>query len=335
MGWLGFTMRQEGLTSILNTRWAPLALKGFFPDKREIYNFKQAGAHQLMTDRQMLDSADIDGNYGLILHDKVLFEMVMSRYIKVPRNLAMVRGGRLIGLDPSSKSSEHVDLVALLEKHGALFSRPVDKCSGVGVTLFEHRDGQFTQDGRSLDRADLLLALLESGDIVLSERIGQSAFAQHLYTRTLNTTRVMTMLDPDTGEPFVAGAMQRIGNECSYPTDNASRSGFICNVDLETGRMSRALVITQRYRQVERHPESGVVFAEQVIPHWQDLCEELLDVTRRFPMLPYIAWDVALTDGGITLIEGNRWTDISPIQVFRPMLADRRIRRFLEHHALL
>ena len=52
-----------------------------------------------MSDRQMLMSSGIDGKYGIVLQDKVLFELVMSRYVKVPQNFALIRDGKVIWLD--------------------------------------------------------------------------------------------------------------------------------------------------------------------------------------------------------------------------------------------
>ena len=77
------------------------------------------------------------------------------------------------------------------------------------------------------------------------------------------------------------------------------------------------------------------MFRDQVIPCWAESTTALLTVAARLPMLPYVAWDVALTDLGLCVIEGNHWTEVAGFQLNRPWLDDPRIRRFFEHHGIV
>jgi hypothetical protein len=42
-----------------------------------------------------------------------------------------------------------------------------------------------------------------------------------------------------------------------------------------------------------------------------------------------------LGEEDIVVIEGNAWSDVSLFQIYRPLLLDRRIERFLRHHQIL
>jgi hypothetical protein len=48
------------------------------------------------------------------------------------------------------------------------------------------------------------------------------------------------------------------------------------------------------------------------------------------PYLPYVGWDVVVTDDGIRILEGNSNSGLDGIQHYGPLLADPRVRRFYE-----
>jgi len=50
------------------------------------------------------------------------------------------------------------------------------------------------------------------------------------------------------------------------------------------------------------------------------------------PYLPFLGWDVLMTDDGCRIIETNPGSGLFVIQATRPLLADQRVRRFLETH---
>ena len=50
------------------------------------------------------------------------------------------------------------------------------------------------------------------------------------------------------------------------------------------------------------------------------------------PYLPFIGWDVVMTADGYRIIETNPGSGLFVIQATMPLLADKRVRRFLETH---
>lgn len=64
------------------------------------------------------------------------------------------------------------------------------------------------------------------------------------------------------------------------------------------------------------------------VPRWKEVCGALLEAVRKFPFLIYIGWDVAVTDDGFFVIEGNKNTDADLLQVHGGLLKDARARRF-------
>src|SRR5690606_17508415 len=177
----------------------------------------------------------------------------------------------------------------------------------------------------------------QDGSIV-TELITQGAFGRSVFADAVNTMRVITMVDPDTREPFVASAIYRFGTAKSAPTDNVSRGGIRSAIDVATGRMAAGSASwayeNGSFKSYPTHPESGAQLEGVTIPGWPEVVATLLDIVRRFPMLVYVGWDALVSDEGVVVIEGNHSPNLTQ-QVTGPYLADPRIRRFIESHGVL
>ena len=281
-------------------------------------------------------SSLIDWEYGQLLHDKLLFEIFMREHVRVPRNLVWIRNGKPTWLSPADEGE--ASLGGLLRLHGELIVKPKDRLGGKGVELLEFREGVIYRDGVETAESAIGWDTYRRDERLVSEYVHQGEFARSLYPRTVNTLRVITMLDPADGSAFVPGAYFRIGCAESYPTDNTSRGGYFCNVDVESGRLSKAVVdylVDRPFQWLEKHPETGVVFEDVVIPDFSNICDQLVEAALAAPMLPYVSWDVAILDDGISVIEGNHWSDLVTFQFSKPLLIDERVRRFFEYHNVL
>jgi len=281
-------------------------------------------------------SSRIDGRHGIILHDKVLFELIMRHWVKVPHNFAFIHKGKLTWLDNDSVNDS--DLTGLIRQQGKIILKPVDSVGGKDVKILEYKDNDYYQNDRIIDEGVLPKIFFKSGNVVISEFAHQGQFTSSLYPKTVNTVRMLTMLDPETQLPFIGAAILRIGCAQSIPVDNISAGGISCNIDLTTGRLGKGImnmVSEKPLRRIERHPETNAPLEGQTIPNWSGICQEMLDLAAKFPILPYVAWDIALLDEGIVVIEGNRWSGLNVFQHSKPMLADERIQRFFRYHRII
>jgi len=304
--------------------WLDPRRRGFSPFHYRFWRIDRSGPDQFLNDRQVRNTAKIDGPYGVVLDDKVLFELVMQRYVRVPRNFARLQRGRLIWLDGGTPPDR--SLHSLLQERKKLVVKPVDQNGGRGVRLLEYRKGLSPQD-----------LLSGSEDVIISEHIEQGAYSSSLYPGSVNTVRMLTLRDRADQSSFVAMAVQRIGCAQSAPVDNVSRGGLSCAVDLETGQLGKVIKYKSDdpFQFHDRHPDTGKSFEGVVVPDWRGICSKMIELADKFPMLPYVAWDVALLDDDIVVIEGNSWTGLGTLQRERPLLADPRVRRFYEAYGIL
>jgi hypothetical protein len=317
-------------------RQLSLGLRGFYPERHAFYELDKNDRRLYVSDLQMARSSFINRQYRPMLDNKVLFEVIVGRYAEVPASLVLVRNGQPFWLGALPEESR--TLPELIRKQRAVMAKPVIGNGGRGVQLLEFKDGGFQRNGVQIDESKLSWSLLGACDTLVSVYVRQGSFANGLYPKSVNTIRVLTMLDPDTQSPFIADAVIRVGCNKSAPVDNVSSGGFVCNIEPDSGRLSNAVAgfyLDGPVRRIECHPDTGMVFADQVIPDWESIREQVVILAAKFPMLPYIAWDLAILDEGISIIEANSWSELGSIQMGKPLLADPRVRKFFEHHKVL
>lgn len=338
--WLKFTyyflysIRNRRPWSLSPLTWIRLYYRGFLPNKLNLFGLDKAKNWKpYLNDRQELLTQYIDGEYGIVINDKLLSTMVLRGSARIPQTWAVIKNGKIS--TPVSRKTD--TLQSILREKGKAILKPTDCCGGKGVVLLEYRDGVYLRNRQAADKTELESMVSESGTFLLTEFINQGDYASALYPDTVNTVRMITMLDPETRKPFIAGATQRIGTSQSFPVDNISSGGLGCVVDLRTGRLEKASRVFMEIplRWIERHPESGIEFEKQVIPQWEEICAEIISLAQSLPMIPYIAWDVAILNDGISIIETNSWSDLNMYQTMKPLPEDPVIRRFFEHHGVI
>ena len=161
---------------------------------------------------------------------------------------------------------------------------------------------------------------LSSGDYILQERIKASAEASVLYGGSINTIRIITVRQ--TGEePRLFARFQRMGSVATGNVDNWSSGGVAAGIkdngylkDIGYFRFDTPGGCT------ERHPDSGIKFASYHIPDYDKAIELALEAHRHFHNLFSCGWDVAITECGPVLVEGNDcWGSGSPQVCDRPL----------------
>jgi hypothetical protein len=314
-----------------------LAWHGFLPDKYHLYNLRENNFRLYCSDWQVLMTQTIDGHYAAILYDKLLFETVVGQVANVPANFALIDRGSVTWL--SDHPPPQHNLMALVRQQGKVILKPRNLDGGRGVHLLEYRDDAYGCDGNAVDEQALSLILDEARNSMVVEFVEQSAFASRLYPDSVNTIRFITFIDNESGKPFIAVAGMRIGCDKSAPRDNFYAGGlFVDHIDHTTGQLGKAMKPLDDgpgFEWIDQHPETGLVFQDQVIPDWENVCGSLLETAEKLPYLPLVAWDVALLEDGISIIEGNHWSMLSDFQCNRKLLEDPRVRAFFRHHNML
>lgn len=339
----------DKLRSLLSGGTAPASVgqrlkawrAGFSGTTWLLYDLDNNDPSDYVPDSKATAMANLDGPAARsVLRNKLLFERVVGRLVRVPKTYAVVERGTVTALDPAWRVSDVAGIVAHVTQTGTpVILKPMDSSEGRGVHSLELTPEGLSLDKRPATEAQARAAVTSSPSVLVCELIAQGGFSGRAFPHALNTIRVVTMVDPKTGEPFVVSALHRFGTSKSAPTDNVSRGGIRSLIDTETGVLtaggaSWAYEGAGRHWRFETHPDSGEQLEGVVLEGWQEVKALLLGLVRQLPFLIYVGWDVAITQTGIVIVEGNHSPNLTQ-QVATPYLKDQRVRQFLRHHRVI
>jgi len=138
--------------------------------------------------------------------------------------------------------------------------------------------------------------------LVLEPLIRQSAVMSRLNASSVNTVRLLTLLGDD-GQVIYKYPFLKIGRGGAF-VDNGGQGGLLALIDEATGVITTP-GCTEDGARFMRHPDSGTVIPGYVLPDWP----QALQLGRRLaaitPRVRYIGWDLAHTDDGWVVVEGN------------------------------
>lgn len=298
------------------------ALHGFSANEYIWFDFRHHDYREYISEYERMAAREINGRYKFILDNKLIFEEVFGKYVRVPVNYAWISHGHIYGLRQYHVNNENI-IDFLYEVRKAVL-KYLDSGGGAGTYIFEQNGGRLLVNGQAAEEEEILGLFGRAGESILCEYITQSGFASSLYPETTNTMRIVCAKRKDENTAKVVAAAQRIGNKKSAPVDNVSRGGFVSRIDLKSGELSEAFSVHKNSSDQTStyvfHPDSGGMIKGRVIPGWERLKTEIEVLTNQVPYLNFVAWDVLLTEesegpGSYCIIEGNASTDYTMFQM--------------------
>lgn len=199
--------------------------------------------------------------------------------------------------------SSFEEFEAFAKKHDALFIKPAEGQDGEGI----RKHVQSAHQDISLHD---LYETLKKEDAMVEECIIQHP-AMSFGTKSVNTIKTTTATDSK-GNVRIMKAMLRLGIGDSV-IDNLAAGGAIYDIDIEHGYVS-SYGYSQHGEKLVYHPGSKNVLIGFQIPNWDKVVECTLKAAKKLPQIQIIGWDIAITENGVDLIEGNHNLDYLPIE---------------------
>ncbi len=180
-----------------------------------------------------------------------------------------------------------------LDKHHGFMSKPYDGLGGKDVEKVSTAD--------ITDRKAYFQECIDNR-IFLEELVVQHPDMNVLCPKSVNTMRIMTFNDH--GKPEILWMGLRVGNGVNS-VDNFHAQGMCAGIDMETGRL-RGDALDKDNRPFHVHPTTGVQFDGFQIPCFQEAKDMVLKAALESDKILVVGWDVAISDKGPVIIEGNR-----------------------------
>jgi hypothetical protein len=269
-------------------------------------------------------SAMIDGKFPLRFTLKDFPQLLPEIYYLTREGLAF---GLADGLPRCIKANPELFL-DLLKKKGKVFAKPEAGAGGHGVYSFEKRGDDWLVNGR-LSPEEKVRAILSSlDDYLISECVEQHPYAKALFPHSANTIRLVSLRDEESLEPVLIAALHRAGTSKSQPADNFDSGGLFGEIDLATGRLGHFTAPLTRTKMdwLTHHPETNAPLTGVVVPGWKQLTENILEISRSLPFIPFMGYDVLVTETGFKIIEINSLPSL--VQPFEPALLNKTTATF-------
>lgn len=202
-----------------------------------------------------------------------------------------------------SKTMMFKDFVAFCKKHDCAIVKPMKGLEGDGIVL---RDMPKT-DSEIRDVFDSY----KIADVLIEEKIMQHP-DMVFGNKSVNTVRVYTVRHAVTGKISIVKTVVRAGIGESI-VDNSHSGGCAYEIDQDLG-----YIISPYYAANGKssyiHPGTEICMLGRKIPFWKDVREICERAANMLPDCRYIGWDVAITENGPLLIEGNHLPDLDMIE---------------------
>lgn len=219
-----------------------------------------------------------DKSYWHILDNKNEFNDYFKKYLK--RDY----------LNPGFTKEQ---LNRFLDDKSNIIVKPVDGIGGKGIKIIDCKEKDIYE---------------KYNNFLLEEVIVQNKKMKELYPNSVNSLRIFTYFDGK--ETHFLQAILKIGN--NGITDNFSINGMYAFLD-ETGT-----VITPAIDKNDNiygiHPISKKQILGFKVPEFKETINLVLEAAKEIPQIKYIGWDVAISEKGPCIIEGNSYPGVFQIK---------------------
>lgn len=224
--------------------------------------------------------------YRILTLDKIVFNNIMKDYLK--RDYLDLR------------VSTEKDIEKFLKGKTTVFAKPTTDFGGHNIEKIEVKDVK--------NITSLHQKLLKNKQYLLEDGIIQHKLVQKINPYAVNALRLITLIKE--GEVHIIGNTFRIGLDENYAIQ--CRDTYM---RLNEDGSPACKFVDDDGITYDKHPLTGFDFNSiDKIPYVPEAIEMVKKAALLIPNLRYIGWDVAITDNGPLIIEGNEFPSYGLIQ---------------------
>lgn len=247
--------------------------------------------------------------HPVLLDDKVVCKQILAA-ANVPQPELLLWGDVESCIDAAGAHVEFERAFASVTDGTHLVIKPARYSSGGdGVQILQATAGRVVDDtGRVCSLRDYAQRW---GPWLVERKVVQCGDLAALNSASLNTFRVITIPDTDRGRR-AAYVVLKLGAGTGL-VDNAHDGGLYLRVDPASGALAGE-AFDETFTRHRAHPRTGVRFDQIRIAGIGEVVSVAERAAALFPQLALIGWDIALTDDGPVIIEGNSSPGLTNIQ---------------------
>lgn len=210
-----------------------------------------------------------------------------------------------------------------------LFVKPTDGDSGKDCMLYRWDgsgykclDGSFVSASGLFER---LLSLSSSKKLLVQPKICNHYYFERFGITSLCTIRLISAIGKSNDIELLWSGLKI--PRANMDIDNLGAGGIGCPVDLSSGHLLGVGYVKGSSVPFYAHPDAKFPFQGMKIPLWKDVLDLVINAHRRFTGLAFVGWDIAITQEGSLLVEGNEFPGLWFMQqAYGPLLKDERFK---------
>lgn len=250
-----------------------------------------------------------------ILRDKVLFDIVASKFgFNKPDILGIVTDS----LNFLNYADNRMLSFSAYLKENTLdaYLKVVDGECADGVFHIVTSEGKVKYCGEYYSVDEFINLLPKRTRFILQQKMAnQHKAISAIHPKSVNTIRLVTVIDPSTGKPTVFSAVLRVGVN-DNEVDNWTAGGLSIGINVEKCELRKFGFYKPGFgTKTTMHPDSHVVFEGYKIPYLKEAIDDALHFHSILYGIHSVGWDIAITENGPCFIEGNDNWEISLMQI--------------------
>lgn len=217
---------------------------------------------------------------------------------------------------PEGYTNTFDEIFRLVEEKGVLALKPDEGSHGDGFYKFTYEDGKYQLNYQDVTKQQVLDILEDiNNQYLVTEYINMCDELKAVYDGAVNTVR-MIVFKKDGKNPQIGNAYVRFGSKKTGAVDNVGAGGMTATIDVATGHFHDAkIVMNNSIEDCPIHPDTGVPI-DGYLPHWEQVKQQVLDVTKSIKQLEFFGVDLAVTNDGIKFPEINRFPDYPAVEKY-------------------
>lgn len=240
---------------------------------------KKRRTYMTMNHNMLLTGKVNDPAFVHLFQDKIEFNKTFDKFL----------GRRWIDLRETSRKQ----FKKFLKRKPNYFAKVIDDCGGNGVEKLSM--------GRTINYKKTYDTLKEKKQFLVEDALVQHPTMNRLCPTSINTLRITTVLKNN--EPHIMYCLVRMGDG-TKAVDNISSGGMYCPVN-EKGLITAPAFCDKDGQLYDRHPMTMERFVNFRIPLYRDAVKLVKRAAKVVPQMGYIGWDIAITEDGPAIVEGN------------------------------
>lgn len=250
-----------------------------------------------------VEQASADFNYIAILRDKYIFSEFLKDTIgkeHVVINEAFLSNNEAYLVE----NKKWISLTELVDIYDEIVYKATSDTFGNGIFFVLKNGDDFLVNGEKKSKTELL-NILSKGNYIAQKVIKQHESIRKFGTKSVNTIRIITIRGKS-GNIGTFNAFLRISADKDSLVDNRAKGGFAIGIDLDRGTLFEDGMTHEGFNGISReHPISKITFLDYQLPYWEEIKELVVLAHKQMYTIQSIGWDVAITENGPILLEGN------------------------------